>query len=604
MARKPAPAQTPPLIALNGATIGFGGAPLFAGLDLVLYPGDRACLVGRNATGKSTLLKILTGEVELDAGERYARPGLRIARLPQETEIRADMTVADYVAEPLATESRHQAAAMLDRVKLDGAQRMGSLSGGEARRAALARTLAGEPEVLLLDEPTNHLDLPTILWLEASLKASPAAILAVSHDRTFLAGLTRRTFWLERGLLRVNDQGFADFDDWALRLAREAEGAARRLGQQLKADQRWLVRGITARRRRNQGRLARLESLREERRVLLAGRVRAKLTTAKAPLSGRLVIEAEHISKSFAERTVIGDFSTRILRGDRIGLIGPNGAGKTTLLNMLTGDLAPDSGSVRLGANLTVERFEQGRESLDPNATLWRTLVPGGGDSLMVRGRQRHVVGYLRDFQFSDKQAKALVKTLSGGERNRLMLARVLARTLNLLVLDEPTNDLDMQTLDLLLDTLDAYDGTLLIASHDRDFLDRLVTSTIALEGDGSAVEYAGGYSDTLRQRPERPQPAPRGPRVRAPVRTRTDAKLGYREARELAGLPARIAELEDAIAAHEAALADPDLYRRDPDRYARTAAELAERQTALAACEERWLALEARREALASQRG
>ena len=604
MARKPAPAQTPPLIALNGAAIGFGGAPLFADLDLALYPGERACLVGRNATGKSTLLKILTGEVELDAGERYARPGLRIARLPQETEIRADMTVADYVAQPLAAESRHQAAAMLDRVKLDGARRMGSLSGGEARRAALARALAGEPEVLLLDEPTNHLDLPTILWLEASLKASPAAILAISHDRSFLVGLTRRTFWLERGRLRVNDRGFADFDDWALRLAREAEGAARRLGQQLKADQRWLVRGITARRRRNQGRLARLQQLREERRVLLAGRVRAKLATAKAPLSGRLVIEAEHICKSFAERTVIGDFSTRILRGDRIGLIGPNGAGKTTLLNMLTGDLEPDSGRVRLGAHLTVERFEQGRESLDPDATLWRTLVPGGGDSLMVRGRQRHVVGYLRDFQFSDKQAQALVKTLSGGERNRLMLARVLARTFNLLVLDEPTNDLDMQTLDLLLDTLDAYDGTLLIASHDRDFLDRLVTSTIAMEGDGSAVEYAGGYSDTLRQRPERPQPAPRAGRARAPERTRTDAKLGYREARELAELPARIAKLEDTIAGLEAALADTDLYRRDPDTYAGTAAELAERQTVLAACEERWLELEARREALASRRG
>ena len=316
------------------------------------------------------------------------------------------------------------------------------------------------------------------------------------------------------------------------------------------------------------------------------------------------MIEAEHICKSFAERAVIGDFSTRILRGDRIGLIGPNGAGKTTLLNMLTGDLEPDGGRVRLGAHLTVERFEQGRESLDPDATLWRTLVPGGGDSLIVRGRQRHVVGYLRDFQFSDKQAQALVKTLSGGERNRLMLARVLARTFNLLVLDEPTNDLDMQTLDLLLDTLDAYDGTLLIASHDRDFLDRLVTSTITLEGDGSAVEYAGGYSDTLRQRPERPQPAPRAARARAPERARKDAKLGYREARELAELPARIAELEDAIAGLEAALVDPDLYRRDPDTYARSAAELAERQTALAACEERWLELEARREALASRRG
>ena len=602
MARRPAP----PLIALNGAALGFGGAPLFTGLDLALYPGERACLVGRNAVGKSTLLKIIAGDMELDAGKRYAEPGLRIAHLPQETAAAADVTVAGYVAQPLATADRHLGAAMLDRMQLDGTRPMGALSGGEARRAALARALAGDPDLLLLDEPTNHLDLPTILWLEQTLKTGRAAILAISHDRAFLATVTRRTLWLDRGALRVNERGFGDFDDWAERLARAAESEARRLGQKLKAEQRWLERGITARRRRNQGRLAKLMAMREERRALLAGRTRVKVATGEAPLSGRLVIEAEHIAKSYGAVKVIRDFSTRILRGDRIGLIGPNGAGKTTLLNMLIGELAPDSGKRRLGANLTVARFEQGRESLDADATLWRTLVPGGGDSLMVRGRQRHVVAYLRDFLFSDKQAKGLVKTLSGGERNRLMLARVLARQCNLLVLDEPTNDLDVQTLDLLLDMLDSYDGTLLIASHDRDFLDRLVTSTIALDGEGGAVEYAGGYSDSLRQGGgQEPAPAaPKAVRAKTGGRTRTVAKLSYKNQRELTQLPAQIAAMEAVMERLEAALSDPDLYAGDPQAYARTAAELAETEQALMAAEERWLELDARREALAAERG
>ncbi len=605
MARKPAPARAPPLIALNGVTLTFGGTPLFAGLDLALYPGERTCLVGRNAAGKSTLIKIIAGEIELDAGERYTEPGLSIAHLAQETAAPPDMTVADYVAQPLARDDQHLGTAMCGRMKLDGTRTMGALSGGEARRAALARALAGDPDLLLLDEPTNHLDLPTILWLEEMFRTNRAAILTISHDRAFLAAVTHRTLWLDRGELRVNDKGFGDFDDWAERVAHDTASEARRLGQKLKAEQRWLERGITARRRRNQGRVTKLLAMREERRALLAGRSQIKVAPGEAPLSGRLVIEAKHIAKSYGARTVVRDFSTRILRGDRIGLIGPNGSGKTTLLNMLIGELEPDSGKRRLGANLTFERFEQGRESLDGNETLWRTLVPGGGDSLMVRGRQRHVVGYLRDFQFTDKQAKAPVMTLSGGERNRLMLARVLARQCNLLVLDEPTNDLDMQTLDLLLDILDSYDGTLLIASHDRDFLDRLVTSTIVLDSEGGAIEYAGGYSDSLRQGAgqEATKVAPKVPRAKAGKRTRTSVKLTYKDQRELTELPAHMAELETAMTRLQTTLADPDLYAGDPQAYARTAAQLAETEQALMAAEERWLELEAQREALAAER-
>lgn len=593
--------KKPPLVSLNGAVLSFGDGPLFGSINLALYAGDLACLVGRNAAGKSTLLRVIAGEIALDAGEHYVEPDLRIAYLPQETIAASDMTVADFVAQPLGKADRHLGSAVLDRMQLDGKRRMGSLSGGEVRRAALARVLAGDPDLLLLDEPTNHLDLPTILWLEQTLKTGRAATLVISHDRAFLTSVTRRTLWLNRGALRVNEGGFGDFDNWVDLIAEEDAREVGRLRQKLKAEQHWLERGITARRRRNQGRLAKLSAMRDERRALLADRARIKVAISETPLSGRLAIEVKHIAKSYGPVQVIRDFSTRIQRGDRIGLIGPNGAGKTTLLKMLIGELAPDSGQCRVGTNLRVSRFHQGQESLDLDLTLWRTLVPGGGDSLMVRGRQRHVVGYLREFSFSDKQAKGLVKTLSGGERNRLMLARLLAKESNLLVLDEPTNDLDMETLDLLLDVLDGYDGTLLIASHDRDFLDRLVTSTIALDGNGGAVEFAGGYSDSLRQGgdPVLVPAVSKVPSISTVKRRHTDIKLSYKDERELTELSALVSKCETTKRRLQEALTDPDAYAKDPEAYARTAADLAETQRILLAAEERWLELEARREAL-----
>ena len=607
----------PPLVALRDVSIGFGGAPLFAGVSLALARGDRACLVGRNGSGKSTLLKLLAGTVEPDAGERFVQPGARIAHLRQEPAFDPAEAVASHVArgEDGAPAPAHAVAAMLDRLGLEGDRAMGTLSGGEARRADLARVLVGEPDLLMLDEPTNHLDLPTIEALERELNAFPGAVLVVSHDRAFLTNVAKRILWLDRGTLRETERSFAAFDEWAEAVLAEEERAAQRLDTKIAAEIHWLHRGVTARRKRNQGRLARLSELRAQRASLLGKPTRANIVLREGEVKSRLVIEAERIAKSYggAEgRPVVRDFSTRILRGDRVGILGPNGAGKTTLLRMLTGDLAPDAGSVRIAQGIVPTYFDQHRAQLDPAATLWETLCPGGGDSVFVQGRPRHVVAYLKDFLFDAGQARSPVSTLSGGERNRLLLAKALAQPSDLLALDEPTNDLDMDTLDLLEEVLGDYEGTLLVVSHDRDFLDRIVTSVIALEGDGTAREYPGGYSDYRRQRAAETQPAERAavaPRPAAdagpPARPRTEpARLSYREQRDLELLPERIEALGAEIAALEARLADPDLYARDPDAFAAATARLTEAQSELAASEERWLALELKREAIAAARG
>ena len=607
-----------PLAALNAATIGFGGTPLFESISLGLARGERACLVGRNGGGKSTLLKLLAGAIEPDGGERFLQPGATVAFLPQDPTPPPDQRVADYVAagllETLGTgaAARHRVDAVLARVGLAGGLKLGTLSGGEGRRAALARALVGDPDVLLLDEPTNHLDLPTIEWLEAELLRFKGALLIISHDRAFLNRLSSITLWLDRGRLRRLDKGFAEFEDWAEELrAREAE-AQHKLDRKIVREERWLHRGVTARRRRNQGRLTRLNETRRAHAEWLRQPGAAKLEVATTGKRSDLAIEAVHLDKSYpapegGARRVLRDFSTRIRRGDRIGIIGPNGAGKTTLVRLLIGALAPDAGTLRLAAGLAPLYFDQRRESLDPEATLWRTLVPGGGDSLMVRGRQRHVVSYLRDFLFDESQARQPVKSLSGGERNRLLLARLFAQPGDLIVLDEPTNDLDMETLDLLVEVLDGYAGTLILVSHDRDFLDRLATGTIAIEGatgsEGRTVEYAGGYSDYLAQRGATTGPIAEAAPARKPPPARaksTPRKLGYQDQRALDRLPGEIAALEGGIAALEAKLADPGLYSRDPAAFEAATRELAAKRGELAGAEERWLELEARREAFA----
>jgi len=581
---------------------------LLTGADLALLPGERACLVGRNGSGKSTLLKALAGLIEPDAGERYIEPGLGVGYLPQDPVLPKGLLVADYVTGD-GRAPAHAVDAVLHRLELDGARAVDELSGGEARRAALAQAVVCAPDVLLLDEPTNHLDLPTILWLEKMLIASRTTMLMISHDQAFLRATTQRIFWVRRRQILSHPRGYEGFEAWAEQVQGEDDHKRDKLNQHIKAENHWLIHGVTARRRRNQGRLARLDLLRAERRTLLSGGGKAALTAVSGRQSGKLVIEAKELHKCFEDLVIVDGFSTRIQRGDRVGLIGPNGAGKTTLLNMLTGRLKPDQGEVRLGTKLDIAVFDQKRQLLDPNKTLWRTLVEGGGDSLMVHGRQKHVVAYLRDFLFDDRQAQSPVHTLSGGERNRLLLAKILAQPSNLLVLDEPTNDLDADTLALLQDMLDQYDGTLLLVSHDRDFLDRMVHSTIVLEGDGVVREYAGGYSDYLLQRGDstttgvstRPAPKPRP--ASGVTKSAGPRKLSFQEKRELESLPARIEALSTAKCELEAALASPGLFAKDPDGASGLAAKLAEITGSLAAAEDRWLTLESLQESYAQSK-
>ena len=599
--------MAPPVLALKNARLRIGQQELFVGLDAVLARGDRACLVGRNGSGKSTLLRVLAGLTELDGGEVFVQPRITTAYLPQEPVLPKAASLADLVLLGLPAAERGEAARyradiLLHELGMEPERAPEGLSGGEIRRVSLAQALVAEPEVLLLDEPTNHLDLPTIEWLEERLAAFAGSFVVISHDRRFLTRLSTRTWWLDRGTLRMSERGYAGFEAWSTEVLAAEEAEIQRLDKRLEAETHWLHRGVTARRKRNMGRLRNLQDLRQQRRQLIPPPGSVKLPGGSPALSGRLVIEAEGISKSFGDRAVLQPFSTRILRGDRVGVLGPNGAGKTTLLKLLTGELAPDTGSVRLGTGLELARFDQHRAQLDPERTPWDILCPHGGDRVQVQGVSRHVVGYLRDFLFRDEQARQPVKALSGGERNRLLLARILAQPANLLILDEPTNDLDIETLDLLEELLADHPGTLLLVSHDRDFVDRLVTSTIAFEAPGVAREYAGGYTDWLRQRPA-PQPAPlaaptKSMKAAAPPRP---AAFPAKLQRELDRLPDRMAAVEADIAGRETVLADPGLYVRDPQAFARTTGELESLRSDLAALEERWLELESLRESQAS---
>jgi ABC transport system ATP-binding/permease protein len=589
-----------PLLSLRNATVRIGPEPLFSDLALAVGRGDRICLIGRNGAGKSTLLKALAGLVELDAGERFLQPRTTVAYLAQEPDFRGRHTVLEVALAGLpagedAEAGRHRAEAALARFDLDPERASATLSGGEARRAALAAALVGEPEILLLDEPTNHLDLAAIERLEQELAGLRGGLVMVSHDRAFLTRLGRTLWWLDRGRLRTLDAGFAAFEAWSEQvLAGEAAELAQ-LDKTIAAETDWSHHGISARRTRNQGRLRRLEALRRERAQRPAASGSVRLAGPGLAAGGRQVIEALGISKRFGGQVVVEDFSTRILRGDRVGIIGPSGAGKTTLLRLLTGRLAPDAGAVRLAANLQTAFVDQRRDSLDPDRTPWQTLCPDGGDQVMVQGQWRHVAGYLRDFLFRPEQFRTPLRALSGGERNRLLLARQLAQPCNLMVLDEPTNDLDMDTLDLLHEMIAEFAGTLLLVSHDRDFLDRLVTSVIAFEGGGRLREYAGGYSDYRRQRPARDeaQQAPAKPAPKPGREATQRARAGKGAQRELARVLARIETLQASVRDLEQRLSDPDLFRRDAKTFAAASAKLGAQRAELEAAEQRWLELE-----------
>jgi len=599
----------PPLLTLSNLGLGFGGEPLFEGAELSVHGGERLCLVGRNGSGKSTLLKIAAGLVEADSGERFEQPGITLRYLPQEPDLTGFASVRAYAEAGLGPgDDPHRVQYFLEHLGLTGDEDPARLSGGEKRRAALARALAPEPDILLLDEPTNHLDLPAIEWLETTLRQSASALVLISHDRRFLEALSQAVVWLDQGRTRRLDKGFGAFEAWRDEAIEAEELERHKLDRKIVRETHWLNRGVTARRKRNMGRLRALRDLRRQRAEQRQRPGQVNITTGDTEASGKRVIEAEGIAKSFGERAVVRDFSTRILRGERIGIIGPNGAGKTTLVNMLTGVLEPDSGRVTLGTNLQMATLEQSRESLAPDVSLRDSLTGGSGDSVTVAGQQRHVIGYMKDFLFAPEQAGTPVSGLSGGERGRLMLARALTRPANLLVLDEPTNDLDLETLDLLQEMLAEFDGTVLLVSHDRDFLDRVVTSVIHFEGDGRWLEYAGGHADMLAQRrhaeaPEtgsKPGSKPKAAtKAAGKPRPASAGKLTFKDQHALKTLPGTIAELETEVAALQDRLADPDLFRRDADAFHSVSARLDAAARELAAAEEEWLRLEMLREEL-----
>jgi ATP-binding cassette subfamily F protein uup len=599
----------PPLLQLRDIALTFGGTPLLTGAELSVSTGERVSLVGRNGSGKSTLLKIAAQLVEPDRGSVFVQPGALVRYLPQEPDFTGYVSTQAYVEAGLKpTDNHYIARHLLEELGLTGQEDPARLSGGEARRVSLARVLAPSPDILLLDEPTNHLDLTTIEWLEHDLDARRTALVIISHDRRFLSNLSRSTIWLDRGCTRRIERGFAHFEEWRDMLFAEEEREQHKLDRKIVAEEHWMRYGVTGRRKRNMRRVGNLQALREARRTYRAAAGDANITAGAAPPSGVLVIEAKGIGKNFGQRAIVSDFSIRIQRGDRIGIVGPNGSGKTTLINMLTGVLAPDSGSVKLGSTLAVATLNQHRDSLDPQVTVADALTGGGSETVMVNGAPKHVIGYMKDFLFSGEQARTPLGKLSGGERGRLMLAQALAKPSNLLVLDEPTNDLDMETLDVLEDMLGEYPGTVLLISHDRDFLDRLVSGVIVPEGDGRWTEYAGGYSDMLAQRGADLTRAPTAQEEDRSAKTASanaaqpaqKRKLKFKEKHALETLPKTIAGLQSKADELQAMLADPQFYQRDRTGFEKVTSDLGETQRKLAAAEEQWLELEILREDIA----
>jgi len=585
-----------PILSWEGLGLIQGNGWLFDRIDLSIGPRDRLALIGRNGAGKTTLLKLIGGLIEADRGKRSVQPGTRIVTLEQDPFFTGYDTLLDFALHGSDAPQRHAVEAIADQLGIDLSRRADSASGGERRRAALARALASEPDLLLLDEPTNHLDLMAIEWLEAWLQRYNGAFVAISHDRTFLERLTRATLWLDRGTLRRKDIGFGGYEAWMEAVYAEEARAAEKLDARLKLEAHWLQRGVTARRKRNQGRLAKLGEMRAQRAAMLTPQGAAKLALATDDAKSKAVIVAESVTKRFGERAIIKDFTLRITRGDRIGVVGANGAGKTTLLKLLTGELAPDSGTITLAKTLEGVMIDQQRSLMAPDKRI-RDVLAEGGDWIDVRGVRKHIQGYLKDFLFDPGLVEARVGTLSGGERSRLLLAREFARKSNLLVLDEPTNDLDLETLDLLQEVIADYDGTVLIVSHDRDFLDRTVTITLGLDGSGRVDVVAGGYADWDAMRKQRQASRPlaktaaTAPAAPLPPPARK-AKLSYKDQRDYELLPKRIEDIDAAIAKGEADLADPALYARDPDRFARLTAALDQLRAEKDAAEMRWLEL------------
>ncbi|MCA1334198.1 ABC-F family ATP-binding cassette domain-containing protein [Pseudooceanicola marinus] len=601
-----------PLLQLTSISLTFGGDPVFDDLSLSVQPGDRVALVGRNGSGKSTLMKVMAGLVEADKGEVVLSPGTTVGYMEQEPDMSGFATLGEFAMSRLDVSEQYKVEIASEGLKFDPNRPVDTASGGERRRAALAKLMAEAPELMLLDEPTNHLDIEAIAWLENELKQTRAAYVLISHDRAFLRALTRATLWIDRGAVRRQEKGFEDFEAWRDKVWEEEDIARHKLDRKIKAEARWAVEGISARRKRNQGRVRNLQALREERGNQIRRKGTAAMELEAGPASGKKVIEAKGLAKGFGDKRIVTKFDLLVNRGDRVAFVGPNGVGKTTLIKMLMGEVAPDEGEVKLGTNLVPAIFDQSRAALDPEMTLWESLtgdkemrVSGAADQVMVRGTPKHVVGYLKEFLFDEAQARAKVKSLSGGEKARLLLAKLMAKESNILVLDEPTNDLDVETLDLLQELLDDYDGTVLLVSHDRDFLDRVASTTIAMEGNGRATVYAGGWTDYRAQREERlaelgegsPKASAKSeaPKTEAakPAPKAQKAGLSFTEKHRLEELPSVIERIEAEIAKLEAFLAQPDMYQKEPVKFQKGTEALAERQKMLAAAEEEWMELE-----------
>jgi|TARA_B110000908_G_scaffold169637_1_gene227215 ATP-binding cassette subfamily F protein uup len=596
-----------PLLQLNEISLTFGGDPIFDGLSLVAQPGDRVALVGRNGSGKSTLMKVMGGLVEADKGEVIAGPGVSVGYMEQEPDLSGFATLGDFASHGLDEGEMYKVERAGAGLKFDPARPVETASGGERRRAALARLMAGAPDLMLLDEPTNHLDIEAIAWLESELKATRKGYIIISHDRAFLKALTRATLWIDRGMVKRQEKGFGEFEAWRDAAWEEEDTQRHKLNRKIKAEARWAVEGISARRKRNQGRVRALQELRSERAGQISRQGAAAMAFEGGQKSGRKVIEATQITKAFGDKKILEPFDITINRGDRIALVGPNGVGKTTLLNMMIGREEPDSGTIKLGTNLELALFDQSRAQLDGDMSLWESLtgdpemrVSGKADQVMVRGMPKHVVGYLKEFLFDEGQARAPVRSLSGGEKARLLLAKLMARSSNFLVLDEPTNDLDIETLDLLQDLLGQYDGTVILVSHDRDFLDRVAITTVAMEGDGKATVYAGGWSDYIAQRNQddfgesvvkSKRAAPKGKEKEAAV----SKGLSFTEQHRLDAIPAEMEQLEAEIGKLQELMGDPELFTANPVKFQKATDALIERQSKLDAAEEEWMALEAK---------
>ena len=603
-----------PLLQLSDISLTFGGEPLFRDVSLTVQQGDRVALVGRNGSGKSTLMKVMAGLVEADTGTRTVPPGISVGYMEQHPDISGFATLGEFAASELDAGEEYRVEMVAEGLKFDPGLSPQTASGGERRRAALAKLLAEGPDLMLLDEPTNHLDIQAIGWLEQQLKETRKAFVLISHDRAFLRELTRATLWVDRGITRRQERGFTDFEAWRDKVWEEEDASRHKLDQKIKAEARWAVEGISARRKRNQGRVRALQDMRAERAAQIRRQGTAAMALDSGPKSGRKVIEAVGVSKAYGGNVILHDFSLKVLRKDRIAFVGPNGVGKTTLLNMLMKREAPDNGTVTHGTSLVPAIFDQSRAGLDPDMSLWENLtgaremrVSGQADQVLVRGQPKHVVGYLKEFLFDERQVRAPVRSLSGGEKARLLLAKLMARESNLLVLDEPTNDLDIESLDLLQELLDDFDGTVLLVSHDRDFLDRVATTTIAMEGDGQATVYAGGWSDYRAQRaeaapvaaePAKPKAKPAQPVAAKPAAPKSKPKLSFTEKHRLEELPGLIERLEGEIAKLEQLLSDPELFTREPEKFRKATDALSKRQAALSEAEEEWLELAEKAEA------